>query len=63
MSRIPRWIYVLFGGLAIVAGILGVLHAPSGLPKTVWGVICVLGAASLINAGLGSRRRAGRAKR
>jgi hypothetical protein len=57
MARIPRWMYVMFGLLALLTGILGVIHAPSGVPKTFWAVICVLGAASLVAAwrGLGQR--------
>ena len=50
MARIPRWIYIMFGLLALLSGILGVIHAPSGVPKTFWAVICVLGAASLFAA-------------
>ena len=47
MSRIPAWLYVLFGVIAIVAGILGVIHAPSGVPKIFNGVLTVVGVASL----------------
>jgi len=47
MSRIPAWLYVLFGVIAIIAGILGVIHAPSGIPKIFNGVLTVIGAASL----------------
>jgi 4-hydroxybenzoate polyprenyltransferase len=50
MARIPRWIYIMFGLLALLTGILGVIHAPSGVPKIFWAVICVLGAASLLAA-------------
>ena len=56
MSRIPTWLHVLFGLLALVAGILGVVHAPAGLPTVFWAAITVLGAASLINAGFSLRR-------
>jgi hypothetical protein len=55
MTRIPIWPYVLFGLLALVAGILGVRHAPSGLPTAFWAVVTVLGAASLTNAGFRMR--------
>jgi len=47
MSRIPAWLYVLFGLIAIVAGILGVIHAPSGAPKIFNGVLTIIGLASL----------------
>jgi len=56
MSRVPACLYVLFGLIALVAGILGIAHAPSGLPTAFWAVITVLGAASLINAGISARR-------
>jgi hypothetical protein len=47
MSRIPTWLYILFGAIAIVAGVLGVGHAPDGIPKIFWAVITVTGGASL----------------
>ena len=51
MSRIPVWLYLLFGPLAVAAGILGVIHAPAGVPKTSWAIITILGVASLASAG------------
>ncbi len=56
MSRIPTWLYILFGLLALVAGVLGVTHAPSGPPKTFWALVTVLGAASLLYTWTSSRR-------
>lgn len=50
VSRIPAWLAILVGLLAIVAGVLGVTHAPNGVPKVFWAVITVLGAASLLYA-------------
>ena len=47
MSRIPAWLYLLFGAIAIVAGALGVGHAPSGVPKVFWAVVTAAGLASL----------------
>lgn len=57
MSRVPAWLYMLFGVMAIVAGVLGVGHAPSGVPKVFWAVVTVLGAASLASACLVTRSR------
>ncbi|MDP9093471.1 MAG: hypothetical protein M3N95_11195 [Actinomycetota bacterium] len=59
MARIPRWIYIMFGLLALLSGILGVIGAPSGVPKAFWAVICVLGAVSLVVALSGRGQRAG----
>ncbi len=50
MTRIPVWLYILFGLLAVTAGIVGVVHAAAGLPTAFWAVVTVLGAASLANA-------------
>jgi hypothetical protein len=50
MSRVPAWLYILFGVLAIVAGILGVSHAPTGVPTLFWAVVTILGAGSLLYA-------------
>ena len=47
MSRIPAWLYLLFGAIAVVAGVLGVGHAPSGVPTAFWAVVTVAGVASL----------------
>lgn len=47
MSRVPAWLCFLFGAIAIVAGVLGVGHAPTGLPKVFWAVVTVAGAGSL----------------
>ncbi len=50
MSRIPSWLYVLFGAVATILGALGVTHAPTGAPKIFWAVITVIGIASLVVA-------------
>lgn len=47
MSRVPAWLLFLFGAIAVVAGVLGVGHAPAGVPKVFWAVITVVGAGSL----------------
>ena len=60
MSRIPAWLYVLFGAIAVVAGGLGVGHAPSGVPKVFWAVVAVAGVVSLVTAWIvrrGSREK------
>ncbi len=56
MSHISTRLFVLCGLFAIVAGILGVAHAPEGLPKAFWGAIAVLGVASIIYAGISRRK-------
>ena len=56
MARIPPWLYILFGVLAIVAGVLGVGHAPAGLPKVFWAVVTVAGVASLATSWIVGRR-------
>lgn len=59
MSRIPAWLYALFGVIAVVAGILGMRHAPSGVPKVFWALVTVGGVASLTTAGVLWRRATG----
>ena len=56
MARIPSWLYILFGVIAIVAGVLGVGHAPAGLPKVFWAVVTVAGVASLAMSWIVGRR-------
>jgi uncharacterized membrane protein HdeD (DUF308 family) len=56
MARIPPWLYILFGVIAIVAGVLGVGHAPAGLPKVFWAVVTVAGVASLASSWIVVRR-------
>ena len=56
MARIPPWLYILFGVLAIVAGVLGVGHAPDGLPKVFWAIVTVAGVASLATSWIVGRR-------
>lgn len=62
MTQIPLGPYILFGLLAVVAGSLGVDHAPSGLPRIFWAAVTLLGAASLIHAGYTSRVNRRRAR-
>jgi hypothetical protein len=57
MSRIPAWLYLLFGALAVVSGVLGIGHAPSGIPKMFWAVITIAGAASLTTAAFITRHQ------
>ncbi len=59
MFRIPAWLYVLFGVIATVAGVLGIGHAPSGVPKVFWAVVTVVGIASLGLAWTVGRSRRG----
>lgn len=56
MSRVPAWMFFLFGAIAVVAGVLGVGHAPAGLPKVFWAVVTVVGAGSLALGWVRSRR-------
>jgi hypothetical protein len=56
MARIPPWLYILFGCIAVVAGVLGVGHAPAGLPKVFWAVVTVAGVASLATSWIVGRR-------
>jgi hypothetical protein len=50
MFRIPAWLYILFGAIAIISGVLGVTNAPSGVPQIFWAVVTVVGLASLAAA-------------
>lgn len=56
MSRIPVLLYVLFAVIALAAGVLGVGHAPNGLPKVFWALVTVLGAVSLTLSWIFGRR-------
>ncbi len=56
MARIPPWLYIFFGVIAIVAGVLGVGHAPAGLPKVFWAVVTIAGVASLATSWIVGRR-------
>jgi hypothetical protein len=58
MSRIPAWLYILFGVIAIVAGVLGVIYAPSGAPKIYNGILTLVGVASVVGARVFGRRTA-----
>jgi hypothetical protein len=55
MIRIPAWLYILFGAIAITAGVLGVTHAPSGIPQIFWGAVTGIGIAALAAAWVVSR--------
>ena len=55
MIRIPAWLYILFGAIAIIAGVLGVTHAPSGIPQIFWGAVTGIGIAALAAAWVVSR--------
>lgn len=52
--KIPTWGFLLFGIAAVVAGVLGVTHAPPAIGKATWAVVIVLGVISL---GLAAFRR------
>ena len=57
----PTWVLVLFGVVAVVAGVLGVIHAPPAVGKATWVVVTGLGAVALVTAArrlLGERFRA-----
>jgi len=46
-TRWPTWLLVVFGIVAIVAGVLGVIHAPPVVAKVFWTIITVSGLLSL----------------
>ena len=52
--RWPAWVLALFGIVAIVAGVLGAVHAPPAIGKATWAVVTVLGVVALTVA---ARRR------
>lgn len=47
MQRLPDWTLILIGVIAVVAGVLGIIHAPPAIGKAVWSVVLVLGVAAL----------------
>ena len=47
-TRWPTWVLALIGIVAIVAGALGVVHAPPAIGKATWAVITVLGLVAII---------------
>jgi hypothetical protein len=53
-TRWPTWVLALIGIVTIIAGALGVTHAPPMIGKVTWGVIIVLG---VIAVGSAVRRR------
>ena len=55
MIRIPAWLYILFGAIAITAGVLGVTHAPSGIPQIFWAAVTCIGIGALAAAWFVSR--------
>lgn len=57
-SRLPTWVLVLVGVVAVVAGALGVVHAPPAIGKAMWAAITAIGVVAL---GLALRHRPVRA--
>jgi hypothetical protein len=57
-TRWPAWALALIGVVAMVAGVLGVIHAPPAIGKVTWGVIVAAGAVALVAAILRSRASA-----
>jgi hypothetical protein len=49
-TRWPAWALALLGGVGVVAGILGVTHAPPAIGKVTWGVVIGLGVIAIIAA-------------
>ena len=49
-TRWPTWALALFGVVAIVAGVLGVIYAPPAVGKVTWAVVTVLGVIAIIPA-------------
>lgn len=49
-TRWPAWALTLIGVVAIVAGALGITHAPPMIGKVTWGVVTVLGLVAIISA-------------
>ena len=48
-------VFGLIGSIAITAGVLGVTHAPSGIPQIFWGAVTGIGIAALAAAWVVSR--------
>ena len=59
-TRWPAWALTLLGVVAIVAGALGVTHAPPAIGKVTWGVVIVFGVIAII---LAVRRRLATSRR
>lgn len=57
-SRLPTWVLVLIGIVAVVAGVLGVVHAPPATGKAVWSIVTLIGLMSLTLAVRRQRQRA-----
>jgi hypothetical protein len=57
--RWPAWALTLLGAVAIVAGVLGVIHAPPMIGKVTWGVIIGVGLVAIVGA-VGRRLAASR---
>jgi uncharacterized membrane protein YtjA (UPF0391 family) len=55
MTRLPVWAFLLFGGVAIVLGVMGIPNADHSVAKVVWAIVGIVGVASLV---IGFRRRA-----
>lgn len=48
LTRFPSWALILLGVIAVVAGVLGVIHAPLAIGKVGWAVVAGVGIASII---------------
>lgn len=57
LSKVPTWVLLVFGAVAVIAGVLGVVHAPPAIGKATWAIVTVLGVVSLVVAAI--RGRAG----
>jgi hypothetical protein len=49
-TRWPVWALTLLGVGAVVAGALGVTHAPPTIGKVTWGAVILLGVIAIISA-------------
>ena len=55
MDRLPLWAFFVFGVVAILLGLSGIINASHAIAKVMWVVITILGVASIV---VGFRKRA-----
>ncbi len=53
VRMVPRWLFIGFGAVAATLGVTGIAHATRGITELAWGILTVVGIASL---GLGLRK-------